>query len=386
MPPPHVPTRIFLDHLFFLIALFPILVHGQTVDGAGVPDWTYTVERGTEDKRVEFPIENGCSTPQHFRIASSESFFRFVPPADVVFLAPYSTRALGARITVSKLQPKTNRLKAFLVCLDCKPPMCSRKKSELSIDITVVEPPPRRQEELLGRASDAAGIEAALKKDLRRVAKAFRIRTQNIQPLKGVQPDTGLKANGFVASEALVIIEEAKRETLRALERKELHPLQEYVKRDFPTPKLKLLHVEITRATTPSAPSVFAQLSLPSLYAARASFDTRVLATIESAQEAFENVSSFIASLESDSEQITLTVISEPNEANVELRTVLGELRHATSTNTDIRGFWPGIYDIFVKKDGFRDVVHRAQRLGVPDTVINCTLVTSGTPRNCQFR
>jgi hypothetical protein len=385
MQPSPVLTRSLLAGLFLLTLSSPA-ARGQTAaSAADKADWSVVVERG-KVTRTARGFSNGCPTPNHYRVTSGENFIRFKPKADAVFVGPNADGLLGLLIDAGKLELGTRRAGLVVECLYCRAPTCNATRSVIRISLTVVEPPQRRQAEQPGDGAGAKEIEATLRNDLRRVSDALRARERSLSPLKGFERATRKEVRGYASHEVFGLLKQTKSDLLSLLERKELRPFRDYVAEYFPDPKLNLLEVETGRANTTRQPQSSARLSPPTFYAARAPLETRLLATVESTKAAFSNVAYFIAWAESNGEQITLTVLSDPEEANVELRTVGGELVRATSTNSDNRGFWPGLYHITVKKDGFREVVHERQPLGVPDSVIDCRLVTSGRPTYCRFR
>lgn len=393
MQPSPVLTRLLLA-VIFLIALPPLVSYGQAAaKGSKKAGQPINVNEG-EVKRINVPLNTVCLTPQLYQVKSHESFFRFDPPADSVTLTTYKT-LFPVELDARKMKPGTYSVKLTINCLNCTPATCKATQKTAKIKVKVVkQTPQKKKDESFEGKAEVKEIEAGVKKELKLVSSAFKARRRGLSPIKGValkgqkegvSPEK--EVEGYNAKQVRAIIKETKRDILNALGREELRPLKDYVAKYFPqTDTLNILKVETASAHATSTSHSLARLPTLEFHFVRARFETTEIATVESAQKAFENVGAFIELLESNDLYITLTVNSDPVGANVDLMLVKGKsARKPDVTNATIQGVWRGIYLIKVTKDGFLPIVQEHE-LGFPYKVIECTLVKSGTPQNCRFR
>lgn len=385
MQPSPVLTRLLLGNIFLLALLYPLVCRAQPAGGdspSGVRK--YFIEAG-KAKSVSITLGNTCQRAVVMSVKFVGKFIRSEQPLDSISVPP-GGKIIEIKYDAEGLNPG-EKLTGWvnIKCSKCKIQKCAFVPIQWSVEVTITEPTPRR-EDSSNQASDANQILSTLKNDLRVASDEFKASVQGLLLVKG-DSRGGEQVMEYVAGKVSAAALKTKRQILYALRRKELHPLKDYVDRYFPVSvSIETASAEIRQVPAPLLPPVFSPRPPPGSSFVRASFDERMSANPDSTAEGiFGNVIGFIAWLESHSTQIVLTLNSDPDGANIELKTVSGEYINSTSTNSNLAGIWPGKYLIKVTKDGFR-TIEQEHDLGFPDKVIECTLVASGTPRYCRFR
>lgn len=385
MQPSPSLTRLILGNLF-LIALSPLFSHDRSAAGQPpVAVRRYSLE---VDQSVIVPISfpNSCARAVTFRGKREGKFISFEQQS--ILVPPGGARS-SVKYDAAGLRPGNHTGAVRWECRDCKKMRCSQGQSSWKVELTVTAASSRAQDDVATREADAAIVKSLLNKDLERVAAAFEDRIKRLAVVKGRTPDDEEK-EGYELGRVSAIFKDTEEQLLNALEREETQALQTYVKTHFPalTNLLNIFRINTERASAPPVANGFPTPPALRFRAAGTLPGETVIATVESARAAFKNVRGFIALVRSNSGPITLRVISEPEGANVEMRTAV-RVKHTTSTNSDIQPFWPGTYQIKVAKDGFLPIEQEYEDLGFSTRVVECKLVPtgkSGTPILCQFR
>jgi hypothetical protein len=385
MQPSPVLTRLLLGNIFLFALLYPLICHAES-SGSDSPlgGRNYLIEAG-KSKSVSITLGNTCRSAVVMSVKFVGKFIRSEQLLDSILVPPRG-KTIEIKYDAKGLKPGEKLIgRVIIKCSKCKSQRCVLVPTEWPVEITVTEPTPRR-EDSSEQASDAKQILATLKNDLRLVSDEF---TSSVQGLLSVRDDPRgeEQAMEFVVGKVSVAAKKAERQILYALRHKELQPLKDYVEEYYLVPTSRETHsAEIRHAPSPSVPPSFSPPRQPKAYSVQVSLDERANDSVESAAKGiFLTVIGFIAWVERNSGQVVLTLNSDPEGANIELKTKNGDYINSTSTNSILRGIWRGTYRIRVTKDGFR-TIEQEHPLGFPDTFIECTLVTSGTPRYCRFK
>lgn len=385
MQPSPVLTRLLFGNVFLFVLLYPLVCHAQP-SGSDSPlgRHNYLIEAG-KSKSVSVTLRNTCRSAVVMSVKFVGKFIRSVQPLDSILVPPRG-KTIEIKYDAGGLKPGEKLTgRVTIKCSKCRSQRCGLVPTEWSVEITVAEPTPRG-EDSSEQASDAKQILATLKHDLRVVSDEF---TSSVQGLLSVRDDPRGEEQvmEFVVGKVSVAAQKAERQILYALRHKELQPLKDYVERNYPVlTSWETDSAEVRHAPAPVVPPSFSTQRQPKSSSVQVSLDERANDSVESAAEGiFVAVIGLIAWLERNSGQVVLTLNSDPDGANIELKTKNGDYINSTSTNSILRGIWRGTYRIRVTKDGFR-TIEQVHDLGLPDTFMECTLVASGTPRNCRFK
>jgi hypothetical protein len=238
-------------------------------------------------------------------------------------------------------------------------------------------------------SADIQDLKVRLDYDLACVAATFEDKVKDLRIVRGMVTEgegLGQQVEGFDLNQVNELLQNTKSELLKALAGEDLAGMRAYVDKHFPTgAELQVIKVE-TIARRTSLPGID---SRPPPYLTPISWTNtgnRWLAPFKAVVKVVDTAWDKIGSLRQRGKPIKLTLVTTPVDgANIKLQAPGGK-EYAQSTNSAIGGFWPGTYTITVSKDGFVTIVHPNIDLGFDNSVVECRLVTSGTPILCQIR
>jgi len=237
---------------------------------------------------------------------------------------------------------------------------------------------------------DIQNIKVRLDYELACIAATFADKVKDLTIVKGTVTEgegLGQRVEGVDVDQVTELLHDTKSELLQALAGEDLAGMRAYVNKHFPTgADLQVMKVE-TIARRTSLPDIDSRPPPALMPISWTNTGSRWLAPFKAVIKVVDTALDKIQSARQRTGPIKLTLITTPVDgANIKLQALGSNKAYAQSTNSAIGGFWPGTYAITVSKDGFVTIVHPNVDLGFPNSVVECRLVTSGTPIFCQFR
>jgi hypothetical protein len=225
-------------------------------------------------------------------------------------------------------------------------------------------------------------LETELSQQLLNAENRFTESIKQLTTTRGTLPDGGT-LEGYNVTQVKQVIEQGKSVLLEHLEEPAFSGFKAYANRFYPLannlvtfpikPDQKLgrsdLKVKELRTEMTTTRSHF-------VYQETQEDKEHVLATPGSVDAAIAAVVSFFGKLRGNIKAIDLSVISEPDEAGVELKTELGKLR-TTSTNSKFTNVFRGLYTYTVRKNGYKGIQKELNLIDEEGTILKCKLYLS---------
>jgi hypothetical protein len=214
-------------------------------------------------------------------------------------------------------------------------------------------------------------LETELSQQLANAENRFTENTKQLTKVAGTLPNGGT-LEGYNVTQVKQVIEQGKLSLLDYLDEPAFSGFKAYVDRFYP-----LANNLVTFSIKPEQRA--GRLDLRGLrFAFQETQDDKehVLATPGSVDAAIAAVSNFFGKLRANVKAIDLSVVSEPDEAGVELKTELGKLR-TTSTNSKFTNVFRGIYSYSVKKNGYKGIQQELNLIDEEGTILKCKLYLS---------
>jgi len=214
-------------------------------------------------------------------------------------------------------------------------------------------------------------LEAELSQQLANAENRFTENLKQLTRTTGTLPEGGT-LEGYNVTQVKQAIEQGKVWLLEYLDEPAFSGFKAYVDRFYP-----LANNLVTFSIRPE--QRVARFDLRRLrFAFQEPQDDKehVLATPGSVDAAIAAVSNFFGKLRANVKAIDLSVVSEPDEAGVELKTELGKLR-TTSTNSKFTNVFRGIYSYSVRKNGYKGIQQELNLIDEEGTILKCKLYLS---------
>ncbi len=231
-------------------------------------------------------------------------------------------------------------------------------------------------------SENAKRIKARLDYDLACVASTLDAKTQELTLVKGTAlagAVEGRQVQGFDSGKIKGIISETRQALLTSLAGEELAGLRAWAIKNFPDVNsletIKVRSLQDARLTT-------GRKTRDANHSPQRDLG---ISLVPGVNYIIGKVHEVIQGARRRSGPIRLQVITNPQGANIFLQAPGGK-RYETSTNSSIPDFFPGTYSFKVIRDGSLTIEHFNVDLGFGNSVIECPLVSSGTPRLCTFK
>lgn len=227
----------------------------------------------------------------------------------------------------------------------------------------------------------ATALEAELNQQLVNAENRFTESIKQLTKINGKLPNGGT-LEGYNVTQVKQVIEQGKVRLLEYLDEPAFSGFRAYANRFYPLAdnlvtfkikpdqklgrydlKIRELRIEMNTA------SHFTSQEAPEN-------KEHVLATPGSVDAAVAAVVHFFGKLRANVKTIDLSVVSEPDEAGVELKTGLGKLR-TTSTNSKFTNVFRGLYTYSVKKNGYKEIQQELNLIDEEGTILKCKLYLS---------
>jgi len=219
-------------------------------------------------------------------------------------------------------------------------------------------------------------LETELSQQLANAENRFTENLKQLTKIAGTLPDGGT-LEGYNVTQVKQAIEQGKLWLLEYLDEPAFAGFKAYVNRFYP-----LANNLVTFPIKPDQRVARANLKImnttKSQFASQDAQDEKehVLATPGSVDAAIAAVTNFFGKLRANVKAIDLSVVSEPDEAGVELKTELGKLR-TTSTNSKFTNVFRGIYSYSVRKNGYKGIQQELNLIDEEGTILKCKLYLS---------
>jgi hypothetical protein len=225
-------------------------------------------------------------------------------------------------------------------------------------------------------------LETELSQQLLNAENRFTENTKQLTKITGTLPDGGT-LEGYNVTQVKQVIEQGKSWLLEYLDEPVFSGFKAYANRFYP-----LANNLVTFRIKPDQRVARSDLKIRELRIAMNSTKSQfpfqeaqddkehVLATPGSVDAAIAAVTNFFGKLRANVKAIDLSVVSEPDEAGVELKTELGKLR-TTSTNSKFTNVFRGIYSYCVKKIGYKGIQQELNLIDEEGTILKCKLYLS---------
>jgi hypothetical protein len=218
-----------------------------------------------------------------------------------------------------------------------------------------------------------AALETELSQQLANAENRFTENLKQLTKITGTLPDGGT-LDGYNVTQVKQVIEQGKLWLLEYLDELAFSGFRAYANRFYP-----LANNLVTFAIKPDQRVGRADLKIMNATKSQFAFQEpqddkeHVLATPGSVDAAIAAVSNFFGKLRANVKAVDLSVVSEPDEAGVELKTGLGKIR-TTSTNSKFTNVFRGLYTYTVKKNGYKDIQKELNLIDEEGTILKCKL------------
>lgn len=233
-------------------------------------------------------------------------------------------------------------------------------------------------------------LEVELSQELTNAENKFTEEVKKLVVVKGTLPDGGT-LEGYNVNQAKQTVERGKLWLVEYLGDPSFAGITAYVNRFYPladnlvTFQIRAEH-QLGRLDLKKK-----HMRLEMSYLTRNHFVRQpqdVLATTGSVDAAIAAVFSFFAKLRANVKAINLSIVSEPDEAGVELKTGRGRGR-TTSTNSKFTNVFRGLYTYTIKKNGYKDIHQELNLVDEEGTTLKCKLYLSNDrdgPYPCSLK